>query len=409
MTYIGAHDSYAVYQTDGCECLCLCRPRACVTAAERGLCESRGPRTDPRPPTADRRTVLFTFRTVFSHCDRAEHCCEPELHGQDPAGQWRAPAPGAGSHERQCAPPLPHKVSRALGQPSRSGPAVALAPFADRLRIRSCAFLDAGNFSTYLSTVKDWLDDNPDEVITLLLVNTDGLAPTVWAAAYEAAGMSSYVYTPSSVPIAKGDWPTLQSLISAGTRVVSFLAQEADFSSVPYLIDEFTNVWETPFNEVDASFPCTVDRVTGDYSTHMYLMNHFLDVNETILGTTFPVPATQKLLTTNAATGTGSLGANAAECYAEWGYQPTFTLVDFYDMGNGSVFQYAANINGVKYTPVTIGSGTTSSSGAKATTTSGDGSVTSTSLSGSWAVQPQLMGALAAAGGVVVLSMALVI
>lgn len=37
-------------------------------------------------------------------------------------------------------------------------------------------------------------------------------------------------------------------MISAGTRVVAFLAQNADVESVPYLIDEFTHVWETPFD-----------------------------------------------------------------------------------------------------------------------------------------------------------------
>lgn len=67
-------------------------------------------------------------------------------------------------------------------------------------------------------------------------------------------------------------------------------------------------------------------------------MNHFLDVNTTILGETVPTPATQELLTTNAFSGTGSLGAQASTCLAEHGYYPTFTLVDFYDVGDGSVF-----------------------------------------------------------------------
>ena len=80
----------------------------------------------------------------------------------------------------------------------------------------------------------------------MVLVNSDGVPAATWGAAYETAGLSSYVYTPSTVPIAKDDWPTLGSLISAGTRLVNFLAQEADFSSVPFLIDEFSNVWETP-------------------------------------------------------------------------------------------------------------------------------------------------------------------
>lgn len=80
----------------------------------------------------------------------------------------------------------------------------------------------------------------------MVLVNSDGIEASVWGAAYTAAGLDDLVYTPASVPIAKGDWPTLGTLIAAGTRLVNFLAQEADFASVPFLIDEFANVWETP-------------------------------------------------------------------------------------------------------------------------------------------------------------------
>jgi len=92
------------------------------------------------------------------------------------------------------------------------------------------------------------MDSNPNEVITLLLVNSNGIAPSVWAQSYTDSGLASYVYTPPSVPVAYNEWPTLQSLISANTRVVSFLAQQADVSSVPYLLDEFTNIWETPYD-----------------------------------------------------------------------------------------------------------------------------------------------------------------
>jgi hypothetical protein len=122
-------------------------------------------------------------------------------------------------------------------------------PFADLVHpLYSCLLLDAGTFTSYLTTVKTWLDANPNEVITILIVNSDGIDPATLAASYASAGMDTYAYTPSSVPISKDNWPTLQSLIDAGTRVVNFLAQNADVSTAPYLIDEFTNVWETPYD-----------------------------------------------------------------------------------------------------------------------------------------------------------------
>jgi hypothetical protein len=134
-----------------------------------------------------------------------------------------------------------------VGRQSSRAPAATLG-LSDPICLRSCFLLDAGTFTSYLSTVKTWLDNNPDEVITLLLVNSDGIAPPVWAQSYTDSGLSKYVYTPANVPIAYSEWPTLREMINAGTRVVSFLAQNADVSSVPYLIDEFTNIWETPYD-----------------------------------------------------------------------------------------------------------------------------------------------------------------
>lgn len=139
-----------------------------------------------------------------------------------------------------------------------------------------------------------------------------------------------------------------------------------------------------------------------------YLVNHYLDVNVTLLGQTIPIPATSELTQTNAATGTTSLGEQADTCYAAHQYYPTFTLVDFYDVGNGSVFgqcssngsvkgiahqslpraEYAATLNGVTYEATTIGNGSTSST----TSSSGNGSVSSSDLSGASSLLNQLLG-----------------
>ncbi|GAA5844082.1 hypothetical protein JCM9279_003727 [Rhodotorula babjevae] len=266
-----------------------------------------------------------------------------------------------------------------------------------------CLLLDGGTFTSYLSTVKTWLDANPNEVVTILMVNSDGISPTVWAQSYEDSGLKQYVYTPSSTPVAYDAWPTYQELITAGTRVVSFLAQNADTSAVPYLLDEFTNVWETPYGQTDNSFPCNVDRVTGSADNKMYLVNHYLDVNTTIFGQVVPVPATAALEETNTLTGTGSLGAQASTCLAEHGYYPTFTLVDYYDVGNGSVFEYAAELNGVSYVPVEIGNGTSSSSSSGGSSGSSSNGGTSASADSGVAATASRAG-LAAVGALGVLT-----
>lgn len=224
----------------------------------------------------------------------------------------------------------------------------------------SCVLLDAGTAESYLAKVKTWLDANPDEVLTLLWVNSDSMPVADYAQAYVSAGLDSYSYVPSSTPVAYASWPTLQELISSGKRLVSFMDFGADYSVCTYILDHFTHFWETPYDETDPSFPCTVNR--GQESTKMYMINHFLNQNLTFFGSSIPVPATSQLNVTNAISGSGSLGLNAQTCAAQYGLYPTFLLVDFYDVGNGSVFQVEANLNAVPYMAVAVGNGTSVSS-----------------------------------------------
>ena len=78
-------------------------------------------------------------------------------------------------------------------------------------------------------------------------------------------------------------------MISSGKRVVVFLDAGADDDrSVPYILPEFPNVWETPFSVTDEDFPCSVDRISGPLSAeeHMYMINHSLNVE--IIGIILP-------------------------------------------------------------------------------------------------------------------------
>lgn len=241
-----------------------------------------------------------------------------------------------------------------------------------RLCHTSCALLDGGSLSDYLTNVKGWLDSNPNEVLTLLIVNIDNLPASNYDTVFKGVGLDSVSFAPTSSPLAASSWPTLGSMIDSGKRLVTFLDNGAD-ASIPYLIDEFTNVWETAFNVVDpALFDCTVNRTKGDTSTQMYLINHFLDR----LLFNNPVPDVAKANITNAATGSGSLGAHVDTCKAANTRAPNFLLVDLYEYGGGSVFQVAADINGVQYSPTTpVATPLPTSSSAATGTSSGNGAV----------------------------------
>ncbi|MCJ1460664.1 hypothetical protein MMC28_011046 [Mycoblastus sanguinarius] len=206
----------------------------------------------------------------------------------------------------------------------------------------SCLEEDAGSVASYLSTIKTWLDANPNEVVTLLLTNGDNVPVSMFDTAYTSSGLKSYAYTPASSPLAIGAWPTLQELISAGTRLVAFLDYGAD-ASVPYILDEFSYFFETPYDTTDATFPeCSIDRPPGASADgRMYIVNHFLDLD--IDGIDIPDNAADN--TTNAATGSGSIGAQADLCIGLYGRAPVGVLVDYFD--HGDVFTAQNTLNGL--------------------------------------------------------------
>ena len=71
----------------------------------------------------------------------------------------------------------------------------------------------------------------------------------------------------------------------------------------------------------------------------MYIVNHFLDIN--VLGILIPDNAADA--TTNAATGTGSIGAQVSLCQSTYGRGPKGVLVDNFDKGNVFAAQDAMN------------------------------------------------------------------
>ncbi|OSD03202.1 PLC-like phosphodiesterase [Trametes coccinea BRFM310] len=238
----------------------------------------------------------------------------------------------------------------------------------------SCGLYDGGSLQDYLTELKTWMDANPNDVVSLLIVNSDDLAPTLYDSVFKAAGVDTLAYAPENATLTASAWPTLGSLIDSGKRLVVFMDAKADFNSVPYIIDEFTNIWETAYDVTDTTFDCNVNRTNGDTSTQMYLINHFLD--KLVAG--FPAPDPDHANTTNAVSGVGSLGQQVQTCAAQYGKNPNFMLVDFYEYGNGSVFQVAADANGVSYNPTTpvalpksgsSSSGSSSSSSASGVTT----------------------------------------
>ncbi|KAK3672677.1 hypothetical protein LTR78_007489 [Recurvomyces mirabilis] len=209
----------------------------------------------------------------------------------------------------------------------------------------TCTELDAGSFQNYSSTIKTWLDDSPDDVITLLIVNGDNVDVSMFDAVFSSTGLKQYAFVPSTSPnqLAINDWPTYAQMITANTRLVVFIDSKANQNIVPYILDEFTYFFETPYDTTDPNFAeCTLDRPAGGSAAgRMYIVNHFLDAS--LFGILFPNDAAD--YTTNAATGSGSIGAQAQLCESDYQRPPNVVLVDMFDRGD--VFAAQDALNGV--------------------------------------------------------------
>ena len=203
------------------------------------------------------------------------------------------------------------------------------------------------------------MDKNPNDVVTILLVNSDGASAATLHKEFVTADITKYTYTPPQTTAAIKTWPTLQSLIANNTRLITFIADidpsTTQAANAQYLLNEFTFVFENPFENTSASnFSCVADRpsaVRGETSEavatgRLSLVNHFLDIS---LAFGIEVPDIANAHLTNANSGVvGNLGDSAKACTTAYGRQPNFLLVDFFDQGNA--IETVDKLNGI--TPV---------------------------------------------------------
>jgi len=84
---------------------------------------------------------------------------------------------------------------------------------------------------------------------------------TDFAAVYESAGLNTMSYSPASVSLAAADWPSLGEMIDKGTRLVTFVDNQADFASVPYLLD---GMFVLSLSVIVLKLECRVHQRVGD-------------------------------------------------------------------------------------------------------------------------------------------------
>lgn len=204
-----------------------------------------------------------------------------------------------------------------------------------------CQLYDAGTVRSWLTGVRSWLDNNPNEVVTLLLVNGDGASASDINAEFRAARLARYAYTPSSTTQPAATWPTLNQLINRNKRLIVFIQPLAPASNTEarYLLDQFTFTFENNYDVSDRTdFSCIANRPASFNgktaqalaSGRLPLLNHFL--YEKILD--FEIPDVSEAPTTNAPSGgIGNFGDAAKACKAVYKKSPNYLVVDFFNAG----------------------------------------------------------------------------
>lgn len=203
----------------------------------------------------------------------------------------------------------------------------------------SCSLLDAGPLEDWLGAINGWMGSNPNDVVTVLLVNAASATADEYHTVFQSSGLGDISYKPN-VTGASEDWPTLKSMIDSNQRLVSFVTEISQSDTAPTILDEFSYVFETPFDVTEISgFNCTLDRPLNQNTAANALSNGFLSLVNHFkynrLTDTIQLPDVDSIDTVNdPGTAVGNIGRHLDTCNSEWGSRPNFVLVDFFDQGD---------------------------------------------------------------------------
>ena len=181
----------------------------------------------------------------------------------------------------------------------------------------SVFILGAIPLSDIFNDIKKFLDNNPNEVVTIILecyVTADDIEDEI-----NQSGLSSYLYTHNTT------WPTLQSMIDNDNRLVIFTdVDDADGSQSWYhYVWDYAVETHYSVNTIN-DFTCDFNR--GGALNDLFIFNHF--VTEATLGyglynESNNVNANPFFIT------------RALDCQNQANKLPNFVTVDYYELGDG--------------------------------------------------------------------------
>lgn len=175
--------------------------------------------------------------------------------------------------------------------------------------------LGATELESELAGVKEWLDVHPRDVVTIFI--QDAVTPADTAKIFETTGLADMAYVHES----GAQWPTLETMIDSGKRVVVLMENEGGGARYPYLHAGFDLVQDTGFSyESVEEFDCAPNR--GPADADLFMVNHWLS------GFTTLVSSAQEANTEEV------LGGRVRQCREQRGQIPNFVAVNWYDQGD---------------------------------------------------------------------------
>ncbi|KAJ2359360.1 hypothetical protein IWW50_000411 [Coemansia erecta] len=216
----------------------------------------------------------------------------------------------------------------------------------------SCLLIDKGTLADTLTVIKEFMDANPREIITLIIENVSGFTPQELSPSFDASGIAAYAFGPAFAPNTEQSgypWPTLEQMIAKNQRLVTFIDDKADTAQVPYILPEWDYVVEIPYANIHPvdKFPCNQERPRDGVPRDLIVMNHFVYNRATIGKENIDTPITAQQVKDHAYNALSSLDTHWSVCKDVWGNRVlNFITLDYYDIGDGAIFELVDQING---------------------------------------------------------------
>lgn len=164
-------------------------------------------------------------------------------------------------------------------------------------------------FASGLGSVKAFLDQNPQDIVTLTFQSA--VSPGDIAASIQASGLAPMAYA----HLHGAEWPTLRNLIESDKRLVVF-SERDEYS--PAWLNSQSLIGDSPYyHEKISDFQC------GDPGDRpLYNLSHFLYGPHAHPGMAAKANREKVIV------------GRARDCWRQTGKRPNFIMVDFYSVGD---------------------------------------------------------------------------